>query len=419
MGEFSALSLVVTTVVTGHEHDPVFPSSITASSELGRSLLSLARRINNDDNNNGVDYTWITNYSLKFQGCHSHTALNLEADNENDVIIKTVKLAHFRLCPTNSCQTWLGGGCSSNYADYVIDLETFAKSYIQSQRRAREYQCQLYMLNSCDCQENDDRDDGWKREYCEYDCFSNSKLYKDCSDRNPYQEEDGEQQRRFEPERYMECKEWERNEGGNNNNNNGDDDGDQTQYYIGPYCSAKGGEVYLGLYTDDSCTNFADTNSGRNTYKSLAGTDLPYAATSLISSDCVSCIEVEDLNRRQDEAQDDAYGDDAEDADEVSEQCERLYQSSGKCEMSLSSNSGVESPNSNACSYIGGIQFTKVNGVVVKKMGAGEKANVFIGLFATMFVGMAAIVYKLRKNIDAKGSPLLEKDDSQEDKPFA
>eukprot|EP00804_Cyclotella_cryptica_P008977 CCRYP_003092-RA/>CCRYP_003092-RA protein AED:0.03 eAED:0.03 QI:694/1/1/1/1/1/2/430/301 len=180
-----------------------------------------------------------------------------------------------------------------------------------------------------------------------------------------------------------------------------------------------GGEVYLGLYTDDSCTNFADTNSGRNTYKSLAGTDLPYAATSLISSDCVSCIEVEDLNRRQDEAQDDAYGDDAEDADEVSEQCERLYQSSGKCEMSLSSNSGVESPNSNACSYIGGIQFTKVNGVVVKKMGAGEKANVFIGLFATMFVGMAAIVYKLRKNIDAKGSPLLEKDDSQEDKPFA
>jgi hypothetical protein len=212
----------------------------------------------------------------------------------------------------------------------------------------------------------------------------------------------------------------------------------------------------LGLYTDDSCTNFADTSSGRTTYKSLAGTDLPYATTSLITSDCVSCIEVEDLNRRQDEVQDDAYGDDAEDADEVSEQCERLYQSSGKCEMSLSSNSGVESPNNNACSYIGGIQFTKMNGVVVKKMGAGEKANVFIGLFATMFVGMAAVVYKLRTSeltclfvqmnlrqkcniiglsltlfdsicsffirateIDAKGSPLLEKHDSQEDKPLA
>lgn len=152
----------------------------------------------------------------------------------------------------------------------------------------------------------------------------------------------------------------------------------------------------MGLYTDDSCTNFADTNSGRTTYKSLAGTDLPYATTSLINSDCVSCIEVQDLQRRQDEVQDDAYGDDAEDADVVSEQCERLYQSSGKCEMSLSSNSGVESPNNNACSYIGGIQFTKLNGVVVKKMGAGEKANVVIGLFAIVFVGMAAVVYKLR-----------------------
>lgn len=95
------------------------------------------------------------------------------------------------------------------------------------------------MMTECDC--TDDRDDGWKREYCEFDCYSNSKLYQDCSDRNPYEEENGgEMQRRFEPERYMECKEWERNEGGDKNNNNGNDDGDQTQYYIGPYCSAKG-----------------------------------------------------------------------------------------------------------------------------------------------------------------------------------
>lgn len=197
----------------------------------------------------------MTDYSLKFQGCHAHTSLNLEADGENDVVIQTVKMAHFRLCPSNSCQTWLGGGCSSNYADYVVDLETFAKSYIQSQRRAREYQCQLYMLASCDCQESDDRDDGFNREYCEYNCYANSRMYQDCVDRNPYEEEqEGERQRRFEPERYMECKEleWE------------SDDDSAVEYFVGPYCSEKG-EFLLsaGSVCSDLCIREISPNLSR------------------------------------------------------------------------------------------------------------------------------------------------------------
>jgi hypothetical protein len=104
---------------------------------------------------------------------------------------------------------------------------------------------------------------------------------------------------------------------------------------------------------------------------------------------------VEDLNRKQDEKQDGAYGDDAEDGDEVSEQCERLYESAGKCEMTLSTDSGVE-PNNNACSFIGGIQFTKLNGIV--ESGGSSTANVFVALFAAAFVAMGAAVYQLRKS---------------------
>lgn len=387
---------------------------ISATSDLGQSLLSSARRLNND--NNEADFTWMTNYSLKFQGCHADTSLQA---GDNDAYIQTVKMAHFRLCPTNSCQTWLGSGCSSGYGDYVVDLQTFAKSYVQSQRRTREYECQLYQLASCDCQESDDRDDTFNRDYCEYDCYANSKMYQDCVDRNPYEEEQGgERQKRFEPERYMECREleWE-----------SDDDND-VQYFIGPYCSQKGEfisalsiiygmisyasnqsncfvksgtEVYLGLYTDEYCTEFADSTNGRATYKTLTSSELPYSSTSLITNDCVSCIEVEDLNRRQEEQkdqnQDDMYGNDVEDADELSEQCERLYESSGKCEGSLAAMEG--SANNNACSYIlGQLQYTNANGVVHRKSTGSTTANVFIGVLAAAFVALGAVAFKLKKS---------------------
>ena len=183
--------------------------------------------------------------------------------------------------------------------------------------------------------------------------------------------------------------------------------------------SLTGSDVYLGLYTDDTCTNFADSTNGRSTYKTLTSTELPYSTTSLINNDCVSCIEVEDLNRRQEEQQqqDDVYGDDAEDPDEVSEQCERLYESSGKCEGQLSSDLGIEA-NNNACSYIGGVQFTKSNGVVTKKVTAKDKANIFIGVFATAFVALGAVVYKLKKSVDARevGDAPIEKKGSNDSK---
>ena len=368
------------------------PNEISATSDLGRSLLSHARRLENDDD--AVDYTWVANYSLKFQGCRHHTSLNLEADDNNDVRIKTTHLAHFRLCPSNSCSSWLGGGCNSNYGDYVVDLETFAKTFVEGQRRSEEFVCQNYMYENCDCQETDDKGDDFNREYCEYDCYANSKKYQSCVDRNPYEEEEegGQRNERFEPQRYVECKEWEFNADADDdgNQNNGDDD-NQVAYYVGPYCSNDGGNVYLGLYTDDTCTNFADTNHGHTTFKELEGSALPYSTTSLITSDCISCIEQEDPNRR------DENDDDAVDVDEVSDQCERLYESAGKCESKISSGM-VSDPNNAACSYIGGIKFTKLNGTVDKSMTSNELATFMIILFAGMFGGLALFVFKLHKS---------------------
>lgn len=76
----------------------------------------------------------------------------------------------------------------------------------------------------------------------------------------------------------------------------------------------------------------------------------------------------------------------------------------------------TSTPNTAACSYINGIQFTKVNGIVEIK--SNKVATFFVFAFMMVFIGMAGIVYKLRDQIrEAKSSPLLEKEDSQEDRP--
>ena len=46
-------------------------ASITAGSKVGQKVLSKARRLENNENDE-IDYTWVANMSLKFQGCY-HT----------------------------------------------------------------------------------------------------------------------------------------------------------------------------------------------------------------------------------------------------------------------------------------------------------------------------------------------------------
>merc|ERR1719221_1485543 len=309
--------------------------------------------------------TWIANYSLKFQGCRHHASLNLNADEDDEVKVMTTKLAHFRLCPINSCTSWLGG-CSSNYGEYVVDLASFEQIYVEGQRRQQEYACQMYVYEKCDCTESDDKDDNFDRDYCEYDCYANSKYMQECIDRNPYEEEEGEREEEFEAQEYVECKEWEVPEADEDEEEEGDDaerrrrkldEEEEVQYYIGPYCSADGSAVYLGLYTDDTCTDFADSNNGLSTYKELAGEDLPYGSKSLITAECVSCVEQEDPNR-----EDEDDNDDGEEEVEISREFQEKYETAGKCEQNI--NGMTSEPNNDGCSFISGIQMTNSDGIV-------------------------------------------------------
>jgi len=355
------------------------PDSVEVGSKLGNKIMSNARQLENDD---GVDYSWVQNFSIKFQGCHHISQWNDEADGQEDVRIATKRLVRFRLCPTNMCTLESASGCSAGYGDYVIDMNIYLEAFLESVNEYNEAKCE-YLEATSGC----DEDGG---DYCLYDFYSANGMADICADGNPYQNNynGDDDANAFDLADWTDCAQADLN-----NNNNGRQLENGVEYYMGPYCAEQGGSIYLGLFTDESCTTFADDYGGKEAYYSLTGGELPYGENNMITMDCYSCIEAEAQYNY------DGNGNDQQDADNVSEMCEMIYSQAGKCESSLEIN-GVY-PNYNACSYIQGIQVIRKNGIIVT---SGSKANktasVFIGIFVVAFVLLSAYVYYLKTKLD-------------------
>ena len=364
--------------------------SIKADSELGMNLLSKARRV---EDNGEIDFTWVANFSIKFQGCHHVSQWNEEADGEEDVRIETKRLIRFRLCPSDLCSADSSGGCSADYGDYIIDMNTFLETYYQAVENYNQYKCEYTDQMVCDCEDGDDKGDDFDAELCEYDCYVEHNMEDICADRNPYEDDQQQQEEEFQLADYVECQQAKFDNNNNQNNNNQRKlDQQEVEYFIGPYCAEQGGAIFLGLFTDDQCTNFADEEGGSAVYSYMAGSSLPYSDQSLISLDCISCKEPEDFNQD---------GNDAQDEDEVIEMCEQIYSMAGKCEEGLEATGYVYEANNNACNYISGIKVVRKDGIITQ---VGSKANktasIFIGIFVVAFVLLAAYVYYLKTKLD-------------------
>jgi len=367
----------------------ITPGSIKADSKMGQSLLSNARKLDQNNNDDEVEFTWVAGYSLKFQGCHHISQWNEEADGEDEPFIQTKRLVRFRLCPTDTCTYEDAGGCDSGYGDYIVDMNIFLEAYWQNKL---EY-CEVYVETNCDC-DGENQGDDFNEEYCEYDCFMDAKMDY-CVDENPYEQDNGNQDdyEELEPEQYAECAQWDIPD-----NNRRKLEEDEVEYFVGPYCSDQGGKVYLGVFTDEFCTNFAEDQYGDGEmshtefYYKMTGHQLPYASESLVDMDCVSCKEyVEDDGNNNNDQQDE---------DEVIEMCEELYRQAGKCETVMEEQY-LRYPNENACNYIEGIKIVRKDGIVVAGSSAKSKtAAIFIGIFAAAFVLLGAYVYYLKTKLD-------------------
>mmetsp|Transcript_22638 Transcript_22638/g.37115 ORF Transcript_22638/g.37115 Transcript_22638/m.37115 type:complete len:394 (-) Transcript_22638:194-1375(-) len=362
-------------------------ASISANSKIGAKVLSKARRLEQDENEE-IDFTWVANMSLKFQGCYHTQSWNDEADGEEDIRISTQRLVRFRLCPSDTCSMESAAGCTSGYGDYIIGMEDYLEAYFEAIQQDQEYNCE-YEKEYGDCQcDGENQGDDFDEEICEYDCYM-AKGMEYCVDNNPYAEEgEEEEEEEWELREMAECREY----NFENNNNNRKLEEEDDQYFVGAYCSENGGKIYLGLFTEETCSQFADDYGGRETFAALSyGKSLPYSDSTMIGTECMSCKEPADADQNNDN--------DNEDEDEVKESCEQLYEMAGKCEAGLSGT--VQYPNNYACNFMQGIKIVRKNGAIVRGAGAqNTTASVFIGLFALSFVLLGGYVYYLKTKLD-------------------
>jgi len=368
--------------------------TMKAGSKFGKQLLSSARRLEENGEDDAANFAWVADFSLKFQGCHSLVQWNDGADeNENqDVKLSKKRLIRFRLCPSDTCSSNDAGGCEEGYGDYVIDMQTYMEAYYQSKRETEEETCGGYMENYCNCEGNGD--DGWDENKCAYDCIVDAGM-SEC-----YQyAEDMLHQEDFNIEEFMECGQYEVNEDGGRRLEEGEEA--EEAFYVGPYCSEQGGAINLGMFSDDTCsTPVNDDTYGASTFKSMAGFSLPYAEKSLIGSECASCTFVEQ-NDNEDE------NDNGEEQEvQLTEACTTAYANAGKCEVNIAN--GPTYPNDQACNYISGIKVVREDGMVFfQKAHANAVTTAFIVIFAMAFFAMGFYVWYLRTRLNVKPDALL------------
>jgi len=362
--KFGIALLLSTMVASASAMETVkLPSSLSVQSSMGRKIMENARQLEAADEE--VDYTWVADYSIKFQGCHHVKQWNAEADGGEDVRIATKRLIRFRLCPTNSCDGDSAYGCSSGYGDYVVDMETYLMAYAENLQMVQEAQCEYLQENVCNCDNADDQ------EGCMNNCFANN-----GADYCVEEEMDDAAGEPFELMDWVVCAQ------ANFGNRRRLDQ--QVEYFVGAYCSDQGSEVVLGLFTDDACSVFADDYGGRSTYKSMTGNSLPYSEESVLDLKCISCKEPEDANNDQDAA----------DEDLTNEMCEMMYTMAGKCEQN-----GFGDGNQNACNYMEGIKIMRSDGIIEAPSGSSSAAA-FIGIFAAAFFLTGGYAYYLKTKLE-------------------
>lgn len=277
--------------------------AIRTSSQIGENLLAQSRMLENEP-----DYSWIADYSIQFQSCLSVLQYGEGGGGggEEGGAIRKQNLVKFRLCPADSC----GKGCKGQY---LTEMNRFVESYMEFKQEEQEQACEN-VENSCNC--NDDAVDDRS---CLNSCFESANL--DYCVQN-----DDEESEDFDVGRMMECEPLGDQEDANNNYNY-----NTLTYYVGARCSRNRKSIYMDVFADSMCTKSAPSGTYE---KYMYGNSLPYSKQSVVSRDCISCLDQGD--------------DDNNDYIEINEMCEKTYEEAAKCDKGLN----IAYPQTDECWFI-------------------------------------------------------------------
>jgi len=291
----------------------------TADSKIGKNLLSNAINIKRGSHEtrrleDAFVENYVAQYSIIYEGCHNDTSWG--EDN-----YRMVGLARFKLCPSENCTS---SGCASEYAgEYVVELQTFVDSYLESKMEAKEYECEM-MRETCGC---DDDDNG----NCAYNCYVNYGFdMSDCDD-----DDDNDEME------LGECGRFEYEDDDDDNQRLLEEEEEEEGIFMGPYCAHNGKHIRVSLFVDEDCT-MEYPGGGSQYYRNITGEKIPYHQSSIVDRECVSCKE----NRQEEQ-----NGNDGEDEDDVIAFCEETYNMAAKCEEYMPYLYGFY-PDTSACDVI-------------------------------------------------------------------
>jgi len=278
----------------------------TSNSQLGRRL---------EDEEYVVD---ISGYSLKFEQCQFVKAYDdeLAEDADSTTVLATKRFVIFKLCPTGYCDS-----CTTDFGEYIVDLEEYLEATVEYQQEMQENMC-----NACqECgnwEENEENDQNQDEE--DRRRLANRKLQNydvDCD--SCYDEcmkiENMEENGYIDATEFLECQMI----------YDPEDDG-KAAIYAGPMCASSGSKIKIGVFSDEEC-NTPDYDKDVDDY--LMDGDgvsmkLSHALLKTVySSECISCLQVDEEDENGDN-----NNDDEDEEPEVIEMCEQLYEASAKCE---------------------------------------------------------------------------------------
>eukprot|EP00590_Aulacoseira_subarctica_P008426 CAMPEP_0172417432 /NCGR_PEP_ID=MMETSP1064-20121228/3952_1 /TAXON_ID=202472 /ORGANISM="Aulacoseira subarctica , Strain CCAP 1002/5" /LENGTH=441 /DNA_ID=CAMNT_0013155761 /DNA_START=36 /DNA_END=1361 /DNA_ORIENTATION=- len=341
------------------------------------------RRLDGESSSSTSD-SWISSYSMQFQGCHDTLQYRSNSNNNNNKNnnnhggkIYNRRLVRFSLCSgcsststyTNSTTSSSStkGTCTNGAGEYVLDMHVFLSVFVKSQMTFRKATCQS-ALSSCGCSQGDD--DSSSTSSCAQKCFASDNSLGYCFLLQQIEELNFE-------DLYLECTAIKLN---------------NHQYFVGPYCSDDGSQILLSIFTDNSCSieagygTWTKYNNNNNDFSKFFTYYSPLGnSNSIVGFDCVSCAA-----DSTDDNVDDKYS-----SNGVKQMCDYLYQQSGKCETS----SAMSYPNTDACNYIEGIKMTLNDGRVVYKERPSKATGAWIGIFAMSTIVLGAYVYYLQVKV--------------------
>ena len=138
-------TVILATVLASMADQKQFASAKSnnkAESKYTSNLLRSAKETSNSQLRNleGEDggEVDLSNYAVKFQKCQFVKSYDdeLAADEETETVLATKRFIVFRLCPDNTCSS-----CSSNYGEYLVDLETYLQATIDYQQDLQQGMC--------------------------------------------------------------------------------------------------------------------------------------------------------------------------------------------------------------------------------------------------------------------------------------